>query len=393
MNKLSLGYLCIVCAFLLLSCSRPQKQSISLASEVQYASLLKMETLGPDATFVSIANPWHPDVVASQYLLVRNDSEIPSEKLLAKATQLYGPTTLLRTPLTKQTITSTCHAWLLSQFNAINSIAVMCDIAYVHDSLLKQRIDEGFIANGGNGMVPDAEVLFAHQSDAIWISPFEGASLSPQITRKIPVIYCADYMETSPLGRAEWMKFYGRLVGKGNEADSLFNIVVSAYDSICDLTKAKYKLPEADNSVSSPATMPTVFSDLPYSGTWFVPGGQSTIGQLYRDAGLLYPWANDEHVGSLSLSPETVLAKARKANIWLIKYNDTNINWQLADLLPQHRFFPEFEATKSGHVYGCNTARNNYFDVTPFRPDWLLEELKFISEDKSDSLSFFVRMR
>lgn len=378
MNKRFSWLVCTLGAFLPVSCSQPSSTQPATLSEMRYASLLTMQAVGQHSTFVRIANPWHTDVTAKQYLLVPGTETTLADTLLAQAERQYGAVTLLHTPLCQQTITSTCHAWLLHELDALQSIGVMCDTGYLRDSTMLTMIANGEIADGGNGMAPNAEVLFAKQSDAIWISPFEGAGLPQQISRKVPVIYCADYMETSPLGRAEWMRFYGRLVGREQMADSLFNVVATNYDSICSLANTR--------------SSRTVISDLPYSGTWFIAGGQSTMGQLYRDAGLRYPWADDTHAGSLSLAPEAVFAKGHEAQLWLIKYNSADGDWTMDELLQQNTFFPQFAATQNGGVYGCNTAKSDYFDVTPFRPDWLLEELEHLNDEKTDSLRFFKKL-
>lgn len=344
---------------ILSSCTKqPRQQLESFTTE---AELLQLEQLDNNRTLCRIMNPWKEEEVAMQYLLVDKSDKNWSEQKEKEYAELYGSSVTLRTPLERQTITSSCHAWLLSQLDALNSIAVMCDTAYVKAENLKRwmRNANAHVLDGGNAMAPNAEVILSAQSDAIWVSPFENATAGSLVNLPIPVIYCADYMEHSALGRAEWMRFYGRLVGKGEEADALFETVSEKYRS------------------SSPATTNGFYllAELPYGATWYVPGGHSTSAEIYMNAGYYYLWEDDNHAGSLSLSREAVLAQAADADVWIFKYNDPAHDWTLDDLKRQEDMFGQIKAVKEGRVLTCNTAFSDFFDVTPFRPDTLLNSL------------------
>ena len=115
------------------------------------------------------------------------------------------------------------------------------------------------------------------------------------------------------------------------------------------------------------------------SHTLLTSSSSSDTAQLYADAGFVYPWADDKHSGSLSLSKEAVLAKAQDCDIWYIRYMDSNKDWTLADFKRQNAFFDRFKAAQDGNVRACNTAYSDFFDVTSFRPDSLLES--FIRQD------------
>lgn len=363
---------------LLLSCTSPYKPLHD--ATIRHASLLQMENLPEQRTLCRILNPWAPQQIAMQYLLVeRNDTLFSSADSIQIAEQ-YGSFQLLRTPLQRQALTASCHAWLLGQLKALDKVAVMCDANYVIDSTMLQLLATGEVADGGSSMAPNSEVLISTHCDAIWISPYEATSLYNNNQRfQIPVIYCADYMEFSPLGRAEWMRFFGRLVGCVEQADSLFSEIEANYHRIAS---------QAD-TLATQHTAPTLLCELPYSGTWYVAGGCSTLGLMYQDAGFNYPWSRDSHAGSLALSPEAVFSKAQQADIWIFKYYAPDTDLTLSQLTTQNVFFPQIKAVQEGMVLGCNTSRSNYFDVTPFRPDWLLEELSQIAQNHTDSLRFF----
>lgn len=350
---------------------------------VRHASLLQMQTLNHERTLCRIMNPWIPQQPAMQYLLVDAADSLYSDTDGEALARQYGEFQLLRTPLCRQALTASCHAWLLGQLDALDGVAVMCDAGYVLDSTMQQRMAAGLVQDGGSSMAPNAEVLLSSGCDALWISPFENSAIRSHRDRfHIPEIYCADYMETSPLARAEWMRFYGRLVGRAAMADSLFAVVEARYDSIALQSDSLYL-------ADSTALRPLLLSDTPYAGTWYVPGGCSTLGQLYQDAGFRYPWSSDRHAGSLALSPEAVFHEAHDADVWIFKYHSEGTMLSHQQFVGQHHFFPQIKAVREGHLYGCNTAISNYFDITPFRPDLLIEELVCLAQNRTDSLRFF----
>lgn len=335
-------------------------------SEIAYADLLSIEDLGHDATICSILDPWGSGRMVMSYVLIPENDDYWNETTIAEVTRDHSESILLRTPLKRMAVTSACHAWLLLQLGAQNSIAILCDTSYIISPDVRQwmrstdEYQQPIIADGGTAMAPNKEVLISHKCDGLWMSPYENIGIGNLQNLNIPIIYCADYMETSPLGRAEWMRFYGRLVNQGAQADSLFRSISDNYNGLID-SKANNK---------------KLLCELPYGASWFVPGGCSTAAILYRDAGFSYLWSGDNHAGSLSLSKEAVLAQSKDCDIWLIKYNDPNQDWTLEELGQQNAMYKHIKAFSQGEVYGCNTSHSDFFDVTPFRPDSLLQSLK-----------------
>ena len=351
---------------LVAACKTQQPESRLASSGIEFASLLEMQDT-EHGTLCRIINPWDTSRVLMQYLLVAaGDSEFTETDAAALAAQ-YGTFQTIRTPLTRNTLCASCHCYLLQELDALDRIAVICDADYTQLSSIRERLASGTYLDAGTAIAPNIEIILSGRSDAIWISPFENAGLG-QLTRlRIPVIFCADYMENTPLARAEWMKFYGRLTGRAAEADSLFEVVKTNYQKLVRRTE------------SDTAQKPVLLVDLPTSATWYVPGGRSTMGRLYQDAGFCYPWADDRHAGSLSLSPEIVLDDGWDADVWLFKYYNTEHDWEVADLKALSPAFGSLKVVREGKLWGCNTATSPYFDETPFRPDLLLASLRQIA--------------
>ncbi len=157
-------------------------------------------------------------------------------------------------------------------------------------------------------MAPDFERIIALKPEVILVSPFENSGGYGKLDKlRIPLIEAADYMETSPLGRAEWMKFYGMLLGN-RQADSLFAGIEKEYQS---LKSVAGKLPEGLSVLTERKT----------GGVWYVPGGRSTIALLLKDAHARYVFAEDDYSGSLAIEfPEQILAKGREIDVWAFKY-------------------------------------------------------------------------
>jgi iron complex transport system substrate-binding protein len=168
-------------------------------------------------------------------------------------------------------------------------------------------------------------------------------------------------MEFSPLARAGWMKFYGLLFGQYERADSLFRAVESRYLALRE---------QADKVEKRP----TLISEKPYSGVWYVPGGNSSMGIMYRDAGADYLFSHRKKNGSLALSVETVFEVAQQADIWIIKYNQPN-PLTLQQICSDFPTFAHFRSFQSGRVYGCNLDTSLFYEETPYHPDRLLADL------------------
>lgn len=347
---------------LLSSCRLPRHQETVVIEPrpfVTNATLLEIDLLG-EASACRIRNPWQPEKWLAQYLLLPADTTLLPADSAAALRERYPAYTPLTVPLSRMTLTNGCHVYLMNRLDAMDRIAAMCDAGYANVLELHRRIKAGSIRDAGTATAPNIEMLLAARTDAIWIPPFENAGAGAFERFNVPVIFCADYLEPHPLSRAEWMKFYGRLVSRAHSADSLFLRVKNRYRAISDL-------------VRTDDPKPTVLSEYSTGETWTVPGGRSSTSRLYRDAGGAYQWEDDRHVGSLTLSSEAVLTKAQNSDYWFFTYYDTaHIPM---DLFRFHRLNPInawFKANRGFNIYACNTALHPYFEETPFRPDlWL----------------------
>ena len=279
-------------------------------------------------------------------------------------------------------IFTTTHANLIEELGSIDAIAGVCETEYIANAHLREALSKGHIRDLGSAMTPDRERIIALAPDLILLSPYENASTYGNLeSLGIPIIQCADYMETSALGRAEWMRLYGRLVGKAHEADSLFLAIETEYNSL-----------QALPQTLAPDKRPTVLFDTKNGSAWYVPGGRSTMAQLIADAGGCYLFADNPKSGSVPLAFETVLDRGEQAHVWLIRYNNSRQRMTLTELGSMYQPYTLFHAYRNGQVYGCNSAELIFYEETPFHPERLLHDyIKILHSTllPTDTLRYF----
>ena len=325
----------------------------------------------------TLANPWKEDAVLHSYVLVPKGRV--GDSLLQHDAQLQAmEATVVRTPIAHAVVFTTSHCSLLYDLHAQQALSGVCDLAYINLPDVQRRAklrpkDTAAVVDCGSSMQPDVERIMQLHPEVLLVSPFEqSGGFGKLATLNIPIIETADYMETSALGRAEWMKFYGLLFGRALQANALFAQVDSNYHAL--MAKAQ----QIREKVSA-------FTERKMGSVWYVPGGRSTIAQLLRDARVTYPFADDTHSGSLALSFETVLNEAGNSDIWLIKYNH-HPNTRQA-LLAEEAGYAQFKAFQRGKVFGCDCAAVPYYEEVDFHPDRLLNDILQIAHPTLNSLA------
>lgn len=368
--------------------------------EMKYAKLLTIvkhgdgeeasdEAEGVDYQYAEaiIANPWKAGTILHRYILIPKGKE--GDKTVAmlarrRSTGARCTTDTVRTPLESNLVFTAPHCQLLTELGCQNAITGVCDKDYINIPDIKSRAQADAkvahpIMDCGSSMQPDIERIIALHPEALLISPFENSGGYGKLDKlRIPVIETADYMETSPLGRAEWIKLYGLLLGS-SKADSLFSAIEKEY---LQLKAEAAKLPLGLSILTERKT----------GNVWYVPGGKSTMGILLRDAHARYIFADDTHSGSLSMSPEQIIAKGNQVDVWAFKYFGGNALTK-QDLLAEYQGYQALKAFQTGTVYETDTSCEPYFELTSFHPEILLREFIILSHpeagDKFGKLRFY----
>ncbi len=318
--------------------------------DMKFASLLQM-TECDGYVVADIKNPWGNNIL-HRYILVDKDSAMP-------ATMPSG--TLLRTPLNNVLLFATMHAELLGCLGVSHAVGGVCEPEYMTQQYIREGLENNTITDCGTSLNIDLERVVELSPSAVFVLPYENGGYGKLDKLTYPLVECVEYMETSPLASAEWMRFYGRLLGCAAKADSLFDEVCHSYLSLRD-------------SVAAVSPRPKLMCELKSSSAWYVPGGRSTMGVLYNDAGAHYLFSDNNGMGALPLAFETVLEKASSADIWLIKYG-ADTDKTRSSLLAEFEGYKYFKPFANGNIYACNLSKKRFYEETPFRPDLLLREL------------------
>lgn len=379
----------ILLAVLLSSCGGRQTASADGGDTVpfRYAQLLQL-VRHDGYTVATIRHPWRQDAVLHRYVLVPADAPVPEGSPAAPVPEGspadapvpegFPEGTVIRTPLRRSVVFTTVHCSLLSMLHREASVAGVADLKYIKAPYVQEGVAAGRIVDCGDGMSPVIEKIIDLHPDALLLSPFENSGGYGQLEEiDIPIVECAEYMEPSPLGRAEWVRFYGLLYGCEHEADSLFALVDSSYHALRHTVMSESRNPD-----TAPKT--SVLVDKVTGSVWYVPGGRSTIGQMLSDAGARYPWASDDRSGSIALPFETVLERAGDCDVWLLRYSGQQPLTR-QQLLSEHRGYNQFRSFREGRVYGCNVEQSMFYEDSPFRPDLLLSDfIKILHPDIPD---------
>jgi len=325
-----------------------------ISSPVVYARWFTVEK-GEGYDCINVRNPWDTTRSLHRYILVPKGMDLPEN---------LPEGTLIRTPLEKVVVYSSVHCGIIDALGLEKVIAGVCESRYIDIAFVKNGLENGSISDLGEASSPDVEKIIDIAPEAIIASPLENMGYGRIEKIGVPLIESVDYMEVTPLGRAEWIRFYALFFGREHKADSIFNATAQSYNNIKEIVRnVKFK--------------PTVISETKTGSVWYVPGGKSYMANLFTDAGANYPWRDNPNSGSVPVSFETVLELGENADIWVMKYNkpkDICYN----DLKNEYTGYEYFSAFKKRTIFACNTGKVPYYEELPIHPDYILKDLVWV---------------
>ncbi|MFW5975083.1 MAG: ABC transporter substrate-binding protein [Bacteroidota bacterium] len=327
------------------------KNNSSQKSNVEYASMFSVDTVY-GFTRISIPDAWNKNQDSTKLLLIPKNDRVPDN--------VADDYLLLRTPLKRLAVMSGTHIAFLDLLNELDKVVGVGDFRLIKNPEIRQRIQAGRIKEIGINNTFKKEQLLEADVDAVLVSPYENQTFKSLTDMGITVIPVPDYLETLPLGRAEWLKFFSLLTGKSKEAGKIFRQTTHKYHSL------KGKLENIEDR-------PTVFSGKPYGGVWYQPGGASYMATLFEDAGADYLWSENSKTGGIPLDFETVYARAANADFWrLVVKSDQD--YQLQNLLNEDERYKDFMAFRKRQILVCNVARVPYYEEAPTEPHVVLAD-------------------
>jgi iron complex transport system substrate-binding protein len=272
---------------------------------------------------------------------------------------------LLKVPVQNIVVTSTTHIPMLELIGVENTISGFPQTKFISSEKTRKLIDNGHIVELGVAQNINTEKLLELSPELVVGFSLNGTNkiYNTILKSKIPVIFNGDWLEETPLGRAEWIKFFGVLFNKEKKADSIFNEIEKNY-----LTVKKLAL-EAKNR-------PTILSGSLFNDIWYIPAGKSFIAQFFKDANTNYLWSDTKGAGSLPLSIESVLDKAQNTDYWI----GCGLLETKNELKTSNRHYASFSAFKRNDIYTFASKKGKtggliYFEYSPIRPDLVLKDI------------------
>lgn len=290
-----------------------------------------------DGGFIlEVYNPWQGADVTYRYALDSGSNRFNNDSF----------DEIIPIPVSRIACLSTTHIAYLSLLDADSLIVGVSGAGFVSDTDVRQRIDEGLVKDVGYEQSINFELLLSLKPDVVFTYGV-GAEMVGYLQKlrdlNIPVVFIGDYLEDSPLGKAEWLRAFGAFLGKVTVADSLFKNIDNDYNSLANLA-------------ANVEPKPKVFLNLPWKDVWYFPGGEGYMSQLISDASGEYMLSHLEGSKSHPLGIEASLEYASNADVWLNTGTVSSIN----ELLESFPFASGISVVSDRNVYNNNNKMNNF---------------------------------
>jgi len=340
--------------------TRPTPAAAAGRTTVQYAKGFRLDYVG-NYKVISVQSSFEPQTKAVRYLLVPRGAARPAG---------YPDAQVIETPLRSLVGLSSMHVALADFLGASDLVVGVGSFKYVSAARVRQRIAAGQVYEVGQGKELNNELLVAHHPDLVMTTGWPGEGVDHFQTLRaagVPVLINSEWVETTPLARAEWVKVLAALLNKEAVVNQKFDVVAREYQRLAALGRGAAK-------------KPSVVVGLPFKDVWYVPDTDSYMAQFLRDAGATYHWDRTKAPsGSLALSFEAVAPVALGADYWL----QTGTLATKAALLAQDARYAAFAPVKTGRVFNNNLrtnaqGSNDYWESGAMHPDLILADLLHI---------------
>jgi iron complex transport system substrate-binding protein len=353
----------IILFFLFFACSRKATIQTGKGSSNKYAHGFRVEA-HPSFTKLSVSSPWeNAGDVTFDYFLVPEGTTIDSLK------------SAISVPVKKVICLSTTHIGFISALGEIDRVFGISGAKYVSDPILKAKIDKGEVPDVGYDQNLNYEMIVNLKPDVVFAYGV-GSEVVGFVNRLsdlgIPVVLNAEYLEQSPLGKAEWIRFIAPFFGKSAMGDSIFEAVEENY--------LRYK-----QQVENCEHRPVVMTGLPYKDQWWVPGGKAYLAAMLKDAGADYLWKDHPSDESFVVSPEQMIIEAEKAEFWL----HTGFVTSLSGIIGFDSRYSNFKPFVDKKLYNndlrlSGDGGNDFWESGVVRPDLILDDLISIFHPEID---------
>ena len=281
-------------------------------------------------------------------------------------------------PYERIVCTSATHMGFISELGMTNKVVGVCRPERVYN-LSKE--DRERITDIGDDMQPSMEKILLLNPDLVILYTYaQGDPIPAQVEALgIPILYCNEWTETTPLARAEWIRVFGSVFGCSTKADSIYASVRDAYEQLkVDSLKFKGK---------------SIMSGMSWRGTWYVPAGGTFMGHLFRDAGAQYKYEDNPSTSSIPLTMEQAIQDFAQADVWV--GCEANSLKELEAIDKKHTWFNAFQ---TGQVYNFRrralpSGANDFWETGTVHPERILQDLQYILEGDTTQLHYAEKLK
>jgi iron complex transport system substrate-binding protein len=323
--------------------------------ELKYSTTFKLFEAEQYKRIV-ITKPWPKAEKELTYILAKDQKYIPKDMEYDFFVEL---------PIQKIVLTSTTHIPSLISLNQLDKWVGFPGLDYVSSPEARNLIAQNKLSELGKNEALNTEKLLALQPDVVIGFAVEGSNKSLNTVAKsgIPVLYNSDWLDEHPLGKAEWIKFFGMLTDTYDLAETKFNEIEKNYLELKSIAE------QASNS-------PSLLAGAMYKDVWYLPGGKSWQAKFLEDANANYLYADTKENGSLSKSFEAVLDQANNAEFWIAPAQFTSYS----EMLESSQHYAEFKAFQEKKIFTIAKTKGEkggvlYYELAPNRPDLVLRDL------------------
>ena len=313
-----------------------------------------------DYQLLEIAVPFRVGTDTLRYVLLKKGSSIPEG---------FSQSQVIYIPVKSVAVTSNLHAGAIDRLEAWDFLVAAGDGDQLYSPKIREKIHAGTIKEIYKGNALNQEKVLELRPDVLMVtgSPEAGPEAYSNIVKSgIPVMINSEWLENSPLGRAEWIKLMAALLDRQNFADHQFAFVESSYRHVAELVRKSVK------------KKPGILLGNEYQGTWYMPGGKSFMATLLSDAGADYHWKDNDQTGGIPLNFEAVYPVALDADFWLNIYVSSPRDGK-KELIASDSRYADFKSVRSDRLYSLanrvnEAGANDYWESSSFRPDLLLAD-------------------
>lgn len=343
--------------FSLIQCKTETKaeKAISSKNTVRYAKGFSIENY-EGYSVVTVTNPWPKATQSYTYILKEKNGIVPDS---------LKQNLIIPIPIKTIVVTSTTHIPSLEMLDEVNTLVGFPHCDYISSDKVRTRIDAGKVKELGNNQDLNTEVILDLQPSIIIGYGIDNKNPTLDNLQKsgLKVMLNGDWNEETPLGKAEWIKFFGALYGKQKQAEELFGKIEKDYLKTIEIAKLA-------------KTTPTILAGDMFEDRWYLPKGTSWGSLLLKQANGNYLWQDTSGTGSLSLSFETVFEKAKNADLWITSGQFSSLR-EMTDMNPH---YAQFDAFTKKNVYTFTRKKGKkggilYYELAPNRPDLVLKDL------------------